>query len=762
MMHHAWRVSRGSWRHASALERGVLRSTVSSSGSASLTRGDTLQAAIWQHVHRRLATTRAPPNAFSVIPSTLGMPRAFSTATESSGVEPAVKWPSDRAKVVYRRLKFFPRDYEVRELAVEAGLNPEEWGVASAAFRQSFMKQPELYFQDQAELEHFLQDFNHGQKKRNAFVFYPHFVEFAQTKNYMARSGEGSFTLAQITDLRLPHELYPLANAMKRRIIYHEGPTNSGKTYEALERLKQAGEDGGLYCGPLRLLALEIYERMNMDGHYTSLVTGQEKKLMPHATHVSCTVEMANINRKWDVAVIDEIQLIGDPQRGWAWTRALFGLQAKEIHVCGSGEAVELVEKFAAATGDTFELRRYERRSPLEIDAKHLQSYRHVRPGDCVVAFSRRDIFQIKRDIEVKTGQKCCIIYGQLPPETRSQQARLFNAPNNDYNILVASDAVGMGLNLNIGRMVFSTVKKYNGAGAGMTDISPSLAKQIAGRAGRFGSDYSGGGVATTLSQEDLEYLKDSYHAPITPLKSAGLFPSSEQMEEFAKQLPGVTDLGDLLDKYVTLARLDGDYFMCNHVDMKDAAGLLRDIDIKLSDRFTFCQAPANLRNPLARRVFVDYATAHAKDESVKLDIYLPRYAPQTAETLRDVEIKAQIIDLYLWLSFRFETTFVEHELALELKTKALELVEQGLVNTTYHSKKAKREMRSSSGRDRRSGERGGDHARYVRGTAALEEAALGQDNDDERQEPVEEGSFGQRVHERILRGLRKTRSVLS
>ncbi len=213
---------------------------------------------------------------------------------------------------------------------------------------------------------------------------------------------------------------------MKRKIIYHEGPTNSGKTHQALQRLKEAsqGENGGLYCGPLRLLALEIYEKLNMDGIYTSLVTGQEKKIIPFATHVSCTVEMANINKKWDVAVIDEIQLIGDPQRGWAWTRALFGLQAKEIHVCGSKEAVQLVRNFAETTGDEFELQSYERRSPLDIESQHLGSYRNIRPGDCVVAFSRREIFQIKRKIELSTGQKCCIIYGQLPSETRSQQAR--------------------------------------------------------------------------------------------------------------------------------------------------------------------------------------------------------------------------------------------------------------------------------------------------------------------------------------------------
>lgn len=609
----------------------------------------------------------------------------------------SVTWPSDLAKVVHKRMKSFPRNYEAKELAVEAGLNTAEWSIAASAFRKAFLKSPEKFFKDQAEVLHFAKDLDSNQKKTSSFVFYPYFLDFAKDASYIPTlDSDSMFTLQQLTDLRLPHELYPLATAMKRKIIYHEGPTNSGKTHQALERLKAAGEDGGLYCGPLRLLALEIYERMNMDGLYTSLVTGQEKKLVPHSTHVSCTVEMANINRRWDVAVIDEIQLIGDPQRGWAWTRALFGLQANEIHVCGSSEAVHLVQKFCETTGDEFELRSYERRSPLEIADGHLSSYRHVRPGDCVVAFSRREIFQIKREIEVKTGEKCCIIYGQLPPETRSQQARLFNARDNEYNILVASDAVGMGLNLNIARVVFSSVKKYSGSGGGMSDITPSLAKQIAGRAGRYGSAYASG-VATCLQEEDLKYLKESYEQEPTPLKSAGLFPSSDQMEEFAKQLPGITDLGDLIDKYVLLSRLDGDYFLCNHADMKDAASLLRDIDLKLKDRFTFCMAPANLRNPLARRVYIDYATAHALDQSVKLDIYLPKHAPQTAESLRDVEIKAQIIDLYLWLSFRFETTFVEKELALERKAHVLELVEQGLLNTTYNREAKKTHRRNGS-----------------------------------------------------------------
>ena len=148
---------------------------------------------------------------------------------------------------------------------------------------------------------------------------------------------------------------------MRRKVIYHGGPTNSGKTYHALEALRGAktvdysnpnslaprapglvpeGTNfptptgvakglsepmGGIFCGPLRLLALEVYEDMNARGVYCSLLTGQERKEVPFADHVSCTIEMVNINRAYDVAVIDEIQMIGSPQRGHAWTRALLG-----------------------------------------------------------------------------------------------------------------------------------------------------------------------------------------------------------------------------------------------------------------------------------------------------------------------------------------------------------------------------------------------------------------------------------------------------
>ena len=345
-------------------------------------------------------------------------------------------------------------------------------------------------------------------------------------------------TLCETSDLRIPHEWYPYARLMKRKIIYHGGPTNSGKTYHALQRLKAAdpAKGGGLYCGPLRLLALEVYETLNKAGAYTDLLTGQERREVPFSTHISCTVEMVNLNREYDVAVIDEIQMIGNPQRGYAWTRALLGLRAREIHVCGGLEASTVVENLVTSTGDDYELRKYNRLSTLKIADQSLKGdYSEIQPGDCVVAFSRADIFSIRRQIERLTPYKCAVIYGALPPETRSTQARLFNEENTGYDVLVASDAIGMGLNLNIRRVVFHTTVKREG-GKKTYWVDPSSVKQIGGRAGRLSSNYKQGEV-TAWQEADLMYIRSVMSWEIPPIPAAGIFPSVEQVERFSQQL---------------------------------------------------------------------------------------------------------------------------------------------------------------------------------------------------------------------------------
>lgn len=252
----------------------------------------------------------------------------------------------------------------------------------------------------------------------------------------------------KVADLRYPAEWFPYTRARQRTIHLHVGPTNSGKTYNALKRLEKAKK--GFYAGPLRLLAQEIYSRFTAQGIPIGLVTGDEVRIPDQSPRIiSNTVEMVSINTDYDVGVIDEIQMIADPDRGWAWTRAFLGSRAQELHLCGEERAVPLIKELTSIMGDVLEVHRYQRLNPLKVENKSLQGdLRKLRKGDCVVAFSRINIHALKNEIEKMTGKRCAIVYGGLPAEIRTQQANLFNDPDNDYDYLVASDAIGMGLNL--------------------------------------------------------------------------------------------------------------------------------------------------------------------------------------------------------------------------------------------------------------------------------------------------------------------------
>ncbi|MCR5294107.1 MAG: hypothetical protein K6E30_02875, partial [Lachnospiraceae bacterium] len=136
-------------------------------------------------------------------------------------------------------------------------------------------------------------------------------------------------------------DLYPETRRMRRHFILHIGPTNSGKTYEAIKALENAGS--GVYLGPLRLLAYEQYERINGDGLLCSLLTGEERIPVAGSSITASTIEMADLDRFYMAAVIDEAQMVADSERGGAWTAAILGLLAAEIHICASQNAEQIL-----------------------------------------------------------------------------------------------------------------------------------------------------------------------------------------------------------------------------------------------------------------------------------------------------------------------------------------------------------------------------------------------------------------------------------
>jgi ATP-dependent RNA helicase SUPV3L1/SUV3 len=149
------------------------------------------------------------------------------------------------------------------------------------------------------------------------------------------------------------------------------------------------------------------------------------------------------------VAVVDEIQMLADPDRGSAWTSAVLGLPAEELHLCGEEVAVPIVQALLNDTDDELFINRYERLTPLTVQDESLEGdFSRVQKGDCLVAFSRSGIFALKRKVEENTGLRCAVAYGRLPPEIRAEQAALFNNPHSGYDVMIGSDAIGMGLNL--------------------------------------------------------------------------------------------------------------------------------------------------------------------------------------------------------------------------------------------------------------------------------------------------------------------------
>ncbi len=281
-----------------------------------------------------------------------------------------------------------------------------------------------------------------------------------------------------------PPQQYPQARNMNRKFILHVGPTNSGKTYDAIQRLKSAA--CGVYLGPLRLLALEIHDKMSASGIPCTMITGEEEIVEDYALVTSSTIEMLDDEKHYDIAVIDEAQMLADPIRGHNWTRAILGLCAEEIHVCMAPEAESVVQKLIRMCGDRYEVIRHERNTPLSFLSQPF-SLEEVQDGDALIVFSKKSVLRLSALLEER-GVASSVIYGNLPPAARKEQ--IYRFMSGQTRVVVSTDAIGMGVNLPIRRVVFMETEKYNGKV--MRPLKPAEVRQIAGRAGRYGMYESG------------------------------------------------------------------------------------------------------------------------------------------------------------------------------------------------------------------------------------------------------------------------------
>ena len=306
-----------------------------------------------------------------------------------------------------------------------------------------------------------------------------------------------------------PKDEYPEARAMHRHFVLHLGGTNTGKTYAGFQRLRQVKT--GIYLAPLRLLALEAQETLLDAGVDCSLSTGEEEDFREEDTHMAATAEKLDLKRRYDVAVIDECQMIADRQRGYAWTRAILGVLAPEVHLCAAPEAKDLLLRLIGSCNDSWEVEVHERTTPLICMSRTVDPQR-VQPGDALITFSKVGVLSVAEDLR-QNGKEPAIIYGALPYSTRRKQMDGFLAGEMSY--IVSTDAIGMGLNLPIRRVIFMETEKFDGVER--RELEPQEIRQIAGRAGRFGM-YNKGYVGAT---QNLSVIRAGLEAVIPPLEYA-------------------------------------------------------------------------------------------------------------------------------------------------------------------------------------------------------------------------------------------------
>ncbi|BBM83508.1 helicase-related protein [Candidatus Uabimicrobium amorphum] len=425
------------------------------------------------------------------------------------------------------------------------------------------------------------------------------------------------------------------------KIFFHVGPTNSGKTYKALQRLQSSQK--GVYLAPLRLLAWEVYEKINNTSACT-LLTGEEVIYQENARFVSATVEMFPQDTDWDVIVLDEAQMAADPERGWAWTRVLAQARGKELHICCIPEIQEFLEEFLREIGyKDIETHTYDRLAPLRT-AKKTWSLAAPPPQTIFVVFRRLDVLDLMNRFK-RNGINTSVIYGSLPPEVRKNEAEKFLY--GETSICVATDAVGMGMNLPAQNVCFVKIEKFDGYEVRKLDHFE--VKQIAGRAGRFGHHEYGEVGATSI--EILDYIDETLREELRWTKKLRISPNLLDLQilngSLHRRLVLWQDMGAIPQTYQKFVEPCD---MQQKLMLSQMLSYEYERELGLEICFTLVNAPVtkNTEEYWLSTVesICDYGSIPIPREPIKTSLLF--------DQLYEWEIYVRKLDIFLWLTNRY------------------------------------------------------------------------------------------------------------
>jgi len=533
-----------------------------------------------------------------------------------------------------------------------------------------------------AQLLHFSEEELHARVYEFVLELLPRTLHFTQkirrkiTRRFL-HSIQGELIKKQRQELlartiRDFKNLFPVARGMKRKLTLHIGPTNSGKTYRAMEQLKSA--DTGYYLAPLRLLALEGYETLKAEGIDASLITGEEQILDEDATHISSTIEMMNYDVDVDLCVIDEVQMIDDRDRGWAWANAIIGAPASEVIMTGSPNVKDAIIALAEYLGEELEIIEFERKNPLEL-LEHPTDIKDIEAGTAVVAFSRKDVLKLKQRLSANFSVS--VVYGNLSPEVRREEARRFR--EGETQILVATDAIAMGMNLPIKTILFSKAEKFDGIA--QRNLFPSEVQQIAGRAGRFGLHEKG--YVGALNKEALSIVKKNFSKEPKKVKTPFKVMASLDHIKLVSTILEENSLEEILRFFIKNMEFDGPFYAASLDDMLEASRIVDSYDLDIATKYHLACAPLTLKSAYIIEAYESYIHALEKGEPVYY--HPPRLRgdhAQTSDELLHAEDMVKEISLYLWLSYRFPENFVDEEKARRYRGVINRYIEKTLQQT--------------------------------------------------------------------------------
>ena len=286
----------------------------------------------------------------------------------------------------------------------------------------------------------------------------------------------------------------------KNKITAVLGPTNTGKTFLAIETMLSF--DTGMMGFPLRLLAREVYDKVikRVDPKIVALITGEEKIIPANAKYFFCTVESMPVDKILEFVGIDEIQMCGDHERGHIFTDRLLNLRGEKLTMfMGSNSMRNIIEKLEE------DIEYIDRKRLSKLNYSGHKKISRIERKSAIIAFSAEEVYAIAELIRRQKGG-AAIVMGSLSPKTRNSQVSLYQS--GDVDFLVATDAIGMGINMDLNNVYFSNLKKFDGKK--LRRLRLSEVSQIAGRAGRYLNDGSFGitGDCGEISAEEIELLE--------------------------------------------------------------------------------------------------------------------------------------------------------------------------------------------------------------------------------------------------------------